>query len=160
MEREALIAAIDNELEEGSEIASESSWQSFKPGVKNKLEDKQRTILHKKRLNRSRGPSIEFSLRGMSIEYDQYVPNAKLASRLLATIRDFEILDHIKTSTWSTFLTDMRSDSHGNVRETDSNMVRVELQMLRPHGGHTDQEARLKVYYTIHHLIMQLTLPL
>ncbi|KAH8117286.1 hypothetical protein DFH11DRAFT_1574221 [Phellopilus nigrolimitatus] len=143
LEPDALIAAIDEELDDNTEAASESSWQSFKPDTKTKP-DRRKTMPRTKKLNRSKGPSIEFSLRGLTVDFDQYLPGANLASRLLFTIEDLEILDHIKTSTWSKFLTEMRSDTRGNVRETGSNMVRVELQMLLPYHGHLDQEARLK----------------
>ncbi|KAL5490249.1 ATG2 [Sanghuangporus weigelae] len=140
----ALMAAIDDELAvDTSDMASESSWQSFQP-EKKATTGVPRQSLRVNRLDRSQAPSIEFSIRGMAIDFDQYLPGASLASRFLSTIRDLEILDHIKTSTWSTFLTELRSDSRGNIRETDSNMVRVELQILQPFQGHHEQEARLK----------------
>jgi autophagy-related protein 2 len=61
------------------------------------------------------------------------------------TVRDFEILDHIKTSTWRAFLTEMRSDSRGNVRESGSNMVQVELRDVKPIPGNPSVESRLRV---------------
>ncbi|EJD05775.1 uncharacterized protein FOMMEDRAFT_153115 [Fomitiporia mediterranea MF3/22] len=144
LEGDALITAIDNELAvDASDVASESSWQSFTPDRKARVEAA-KSNLRLNKLDRAKGPSIEFALRGMAIDFDRYLPDANLTSRLLSTVRDLEILDHIKTSTWSTFLTELRSDSRGNIRETDSNMVRVELQMLQPFQGHTEQEARLK----------------
>ena len=149
LEGDALMAAIDDELAaDPSDVASESSWQSFQP-EQNADAKVYRSTLRVNKLDRAQGPSIEFSIRGMAIDFDQYLPGANLASRLLSTIRDLEILDHIKTSTWSTFLTELRSDSRGNIRETDSNMVRVELQMLQPFQGHHDQEARLKARETL-----------
>ena len=97
------------------------------------------------RLTRSRGPSIEIRLSGLDAELDQYCPEEGLVSRTFATVRDVEILDHIKTSTWQKFLTELRSDSRGNVRETDSNMVRVELRTVHPVPKHPSEEARLRV---------------
>lgn len=141
------MARIDEELHSNTDLESESSWQSFSPGIAPKPEKHDRSLLRGKKLERSKMPSIEFSLAGMALEFDQYQPEANLASRLLFTIKDLEILDHIRTSTWSKFLTSMRSDSRGNVRETDSNMVRVELQMLLPYKGRKEQEARLKVFH-------------
>ncbi|KAL5511695.1 ATG2 [Sanghuangporus vaninii] len=144
LDGDALMAAIDDELAvDTSDMASESSWQSFQPEKKSATRVPKQS-LRVNGLDRSRAPSIEFSIRGMAIDFDQYLPGASLASRFLSTIRDLEILDHIKTSTWSTFLTELRSDSRGNIRETDSNMVRVELQILQPFQGHHDEEARLK----------------
>lgn len=146
-ERDALIAAIDNELHSDTEAATESSWQSFSPGIPAKTEKHEKMITRGKNLNRAKSPSIEFSVTGMALEFDKYRPEANLASRLLFTIKDLEILDHIRTSTWSKFLSGRRSDTRGNIRETDSNMVRVELQMLLPYKGREEQEARLKVRF-------------
>jgi autophagy-related protein 2 len=101
--------------------------------------------VHGKRLTRSKTPSIEFQLMGVEAEVDQYRADEPLVSRTFVTVKDLEILDHIKTSTWKKFLTELRSDSRGNVRETDSNMVRVELRSVRPVPGHPSEEARLRV---------------
>ena len=141
MDPDALIAAIDEELDE---TGSESSWQSLHPASPGR----QRTLstrVHGKRLTRSKGPSIEIRLEGLNAEIDNYRPGDTLISRTLILVKDLEILDHIKTSTWKKFLTDMRSDSRGNVRETDSNMARVELLSVRPSPSHPAEEARLRV---------------
>jgi autophagy-related protein 2 len=137
----ALIAAIDRELKDDLETTSWQSLPTFnasKPRVPS-------IRVHGKRLTRSRGPSIEFSLHGFRAEFDRFYDDDSLVSRTFVTVRDVEILDHIKTSTWKKFLTQLRSDSKGNVRETDSDMVRVELRGVRPVPGHPSEEARLKV---------------
>lgn len=146
LEPGALIAKIDEELlDDQTDLRSESSWQSFKPDMPSSSPRPQGFIAQSKKLTRARGPSVEFSLKGFDAEFDQYRSKVPLVSRLLFTVRDVEILDHMKTSTWSTFLTQLRSDSRGNIREADSDMVRVELQMIMPNAGHSNQEARLKV---------------
>lgn len=149
LEPSALIAAIDEELNEDQDTASQSSWQSLKPQPQfTNSPGKSPAQSHRtrrKRLSRSRGPSIEFRLLGLDVEVDNYKPDAELVSRTLATVRDVEILDHIKTSTWRKFLTALREDSRGNIRETDSNMVRVELRSVHPVPGHPSEEARLRV---------------
>jgi autophagy-related protein 2 len=139
----ALIAAIDDELND-DETASQSSWQSLRPASTPKHRTRSGRI-HGKRLTRSKSPSIEIRLIGSNAEVDHYRPGGLLVSRTFITIRDAEILDHIKTSTWKKFLTDLRSDIRGNVRETDSNMVRVELRSVRPVPEHPAEEARLRV---------------
>ncbi|CDO68278.1 hypothetical protein BN946_scf184799.g5 [Trametes cinnabarina] len=146
LEPAALIAAIDEELNEDFETTTQSSWQSLKPQP---LASPGRggahsSKAHRRRLRRAKGPSIEFRLTGLDAEVDQYRPDASLVSRILATVRDVEILDHIKTSTWKKFLTSLQTDSRGNVRESDSNMVRVELRTLHPVPGHPSEEARLR----------------
>jgi autophagy-related protein 2 len=144
LEPRALIAAIDEELNDEFETTSQSSWQSFRPPPTEKPPPRSFRI-HGKRLTRSRGPCMEFRFSGVDAEIDRYRPNELLLSRTLVAIRDVEILDHIKTSTWQKFLTELRVDSRGNIRETDSNMVRVELLSVRPVPGHPSEEARLRV---------------
>ncbi|KAL1733122.1 hypothetical protein EV714DRAFT_282136 [Schizophyllum commune] len=144
LEPGALIAAIDEELREDPETASQSSWQSLRaPGPSGKPRQKSVRV-HGKRLTRAKGPSIEFRLQGVHADVDQFRPGEDMVSRTFATVRDLEILDHIKTSTWKKFLTELRSDARGNVRETDSNMVRIELRMVQPVKGNSAEEARLR----------------
>ena len=148
LEREELMAAIDGKLAEDFETTSQSSWQSLPIAPSQPTAPKLARIpsaSRNKRLTRSRGPSIEFKLSGVDAEIDQYLPKESMASRTLVTVRDFEILDHIKTSTWRAFLTEMRSDSRGNVRESGSNMVRVELRDVKPIPGNPSVESRLRV---------------
>lgn len=147
MEPEALVAAIDEQLNDDEDDASQSSWQSLRPQAPAKSAPPTRTSEH--RLVRAKGPSIEFQLMGLNAEVDHYVPEESSVSRTFVTVRDVEILDHIKTSTWKKFLTALRSDSRGNVRETGSNMVRVELRSVKPVPGNPSEEARLRVrHYT------------
>lgn len=146
-EPSALIAAIDEELNDDLETASQSSWQSLRPSSNN---PKPRTTAPRtsslgRRLMRSKTPSMEFCLSGLNLEYDKYRPEDPLVSRIFATVKDVEILDHIKTSTWKKFLTALRSDSRGNIRETGSNMLRVEIRGVRPVSGNLAEEVRMKV---------------
>lgn len=148
MEREELMEAIDGKLAEDFETSSQSSWQSLPVAPSRPAAPKltrNLSVGRNKRLTRSRGPSIEFKFSGVDAEIDQYLPRESMASRTLVTIRDFEILDHIKTSTWRAFLTEMRSDSRGNVRESGSDMVRVELRDVKPIPGNPSVESRLRV---------------
>lgn len=147
---EAFVAAIDEELaDDNDETATQSSWQSLPPpptGPPPSTTPRKRTAqLRGRRLLRSKGPSIEIKLSGLRMEIDNYLPNDVLISRTFAVVKELEILDHIKTSTWQKFLTGMQSDSRGNVRETDSNMVKVEIRSVRSAPGHSSEEARLKV---------------
>ena len=142
-----LIAAIDEQLNEDMETASQSSWQSLKPqqlspGGHHASPTVKRS---RRRLTRSKGPAVEFRLQNLDAEVDNYRADPSLASRVLVTVRDVEILDHIRTSTWSKFLTSLSLDSKGNIRETGSNMVRVELRKVYPVPGDLTEEARLRV---------------
>jgi autophagy-related protein 2 len=138
-----LIAAIDEELnEDRDETVSQSSWQPLHRGHASSAQGKSER--HHDTLIRSKHPSLQFCFKGAEAEFDMHQPDEDMASRLLVMIKDVEILDHIKTSTWKKFLTQMREDSKGNVRETDSNMVRIELVSVRPVSGDPSEEARLR----------------
>ena len=141
----ALVAAIDDELNEKAETESHSSWQTFLPSSPGQHQRMPSTRIHGRRLTRSKGPSIEIRLIGLDAEVDNYHPKDALVSRTLVVVKDAEILDHVKTSTWRKFLTELRSDSRGNIRETDSSMVRVELKNVRPSPSHSFEETRLRV---------------
>lgn len=141
----ALVAAIDDELEK-AETESHSSWQTLPPASPGQQQRMPSARIHGRRLTRSKGPSIEIKLTGLDAEVDNYRHRLKdaLVSRTLVVIHDAEILDHVKTSTWRKFLTELRSDSRGNIRETDSSMVRVELKTVRPSPSHPSEETRLR----------------
>ncbi|KAL0946599.1 hypothetical protein HGRIS_012798 [Hohenbuehelia grisea] len=143
LEPGALIAAIDEELREDHETATQSTWEPLGNPVSGKSSAPP-TRIHGKRLARARGSSIEIRLMNLNAEIDKYREEEPTISRVFATVQDLEILDHIKTSTWKKFLTELRSDPRGNVRETESNMVRVELLSVHPVHGHPSDEARLK----------------
>ena len=145
LEPGALIAAIDEELREDYETVSQSSWQSLRPSAPGAGKSQPRSRTHGKRLTRSKGSRMEFRVFGAGVEFDQYLPEQFIVSRTFATVKDLEILDQIKTSTWDKFLTELRSDSRGDIRETDSNMVRIELRSIRPVPEHPSEEARLRV---------------
>jgi autophagy-related protein 2 len=145
----ALLAAIDDELEEGqTEMNTQSSWQTLPGGPVSGGGERKKTSssrLNGKRLTRSKKAQIEINLSGIKADYDIYEPTHDIASRIHTTIQSLEILDHIKTSTWKKFLTEMKSDAKGNVRETDADMVRVELVSVRPSPPSSTEESRLKV---------------
>lgn len=156
MDGAELIGAIDealkDEFEGDPETATQSSWQSLPAKPQQRRLSSQLPTAHAqksaksgRRLTRASAPSVEFKLQGANIEYDRYADGEDLASRVFATIREMEIYDHCKTSTWRKFLSALRMDSRGDVRETGSNMVRVEVQNIRPVPGNTTEEVRLRV---------------
>jgi autophagy-related protein 2 len=146
MEPGALIAAIDEELNDDFETTSQSSWQSLHARPNQPSQPKsQGTHIRGRKLTRSKSPRVEFSFSGLSTEIDQLLASEPLSLRVLVCVRDFEILDHIRTSTWRTFLTELKTDSRGNVRETGSNMVRAEFKLVRPVPGLPAEEARVRV---------------
>jgi autophagy-related protein 2 len=149
MDSGALIAAIDQELEDEYEVASQSSWQTLVPVSSAKPSETAIAQSKRRSLKRSRNPSIEFRLAGLALSFDHYRPMEAFASRTLCTVRDLQIFDHIKTSTWKMFLTELRRDLRGIVRETGSNMVRLELRNVRPVPQNPAEETRLRVRITM-----------
>ena len=150
LDHAALIAAIEEELEDmGDDAATASSWQTDFPsqiggGTQTRPPSK-KTRLKGKRLTRSKKAQIEFSLQHIKVDADVYTPTDPTASRLHLTVGSMEILDHIKTSTWKKFLTEMKADSRGNVRETDADMVRLEVVSVRPSlPRSSDEELRVR----------------
>ncbi|KAG7092576.1 hypothetical protein E1B28_008923 [Marasmius oreades] len=145
LEPTALMAAIDEELKEDPDTGSQGSgsWQTLPtpPGKVNSPS----TRPVARRLARSRGSNIEFQAAGLNATFDQYKPMEQLVSKVFATIENLEILDHIKTSTWKKFLTALRADSRGNIRETGSSMVRFELRTLKPVPEDPSEENRLRL---------------
>lgn len=142
----ALIAAIDEELQDlADETATQSSWQSFPTRVGLDRPPAKKPHLRGKRLTRSKKPQIEVSLAGVKADLDMYGSDSETASRLQVMVKSMEILDHIKTSTWKKFLTEMKADSRGNIRETDADMVRLELSNVRPSLPSLEEESRLRV---------------
>jgi autophagy-related protein 2 len=160
MDSAQLMAAIDEELLDlGAETATESSWQPLPKAPGSAYPHaashaythaygaplKSSVKLHGKRLTRSKRGQIEFNLSGVNADIVMYAPDDETASRIHVTAQSFEILDHIKTSTWKKFLTEIKSDSRGNVRETDADMVRLELLTVRPNLPSLDEEIRVRV---------------
>lgn len=147
MDSTQLMAAIDEELEDlaRAETETQSSWQTFPQAGELPRARKSNVRLRGKRLTRSKRPQIEFKLDGLRADVDVYGPEDETVAFVHVTAKGFDILDHIKTSTWKKFLTEMKSDSRGNVRETDADMVRLEVVTVRPNLPSTDEEIRLRV---------------
>ncbi|KAG2180979.1 hypothetical protein INT43_008561, partial [Umbelopsis isabellina] len=107
--------------------------------------DSHTSKLHARRLKNSRSHSarLEIRLEQINVEFDLLPVTEQLASHLQIHIRDFEIIDHIKTSMYRKFLSYMRTDRHP--RERGSNMIRFELTSVRPVPYDLAEEHRLKL---------------
>ncbi|OCF39156.1 hypothetical protein I317_07055 [Kwoniella heveanensis CBS 569] len=154
MDSAALIAAIDEELNDlgNADTASQSSWQTLPSAVRGHHNtspnpaERKKTRLKGKRLTRSKKAQIEIALSDLRASVDLYEKEDETASKVEVKIKELDILDHIKTSTWKKFLMGMKADSRGNVRETDADMVRVELTGVRlENGGEEEKRLRAKI---------------
>ncbi|CAB4397789.1 unnamed protein product [Rhizophagus irregularis] len=100
-----------------------------------------------RRLNRSKSSKLDIKLEKVNLDIDIFPNDNILAFRLLLLIRDVEILDNIKTSAWHKFLSHMRPDNDTSPRESKSNMVRIELNSVRPTPTDSLEELRLKARF-------------
>ncbi|KAL0085769.1 hypothetical protein F4703DRAFT_1979451 [Phycomyces blakesleeanus] len=94
---------------------------------------------------RSRTAKIEIHLEGISVALDLMPDTSQTGIHLKFSIRDVEMIDNIKTSSWKKFLGYMRPDSSATPRERGSSMVDIELSGIRPVAQDPTQEFRLKV---------------
>lgn len=81
-------------------------------------------------LNRSKHHKITFDLRGISVNFLAFSSGSgETQSSMNIRIHDFEIFDYVPTSTWKKFATYMQDAGE---RETDSNMIHIEIQNVKP----------------------------
>ncbi|KAF8981071.1 autophagy- protein 2 [Entomortierella lignicola] len=100
----------------------------------------------KKKLERSKGAMIEFNAEKVRIDFEDYIPGIENASHLSLRVKQFEIIDNLKSSLWHKFLSHQRQDSHlATPRLTQSNMIRVDFDGVRPVVSASTVEYRLKV---------------
>ncbi|CAG8708357.1 6789_t:CDS:2, partial [Funneliformis mosseae] len=90
---------------------------------------------------------IDIKLEKVNLEFDIFPDDNLLAFRLLLLVRDIEILDNIKTSAWNKFLSHMRPDNNTSPRESKSNMIRLELNSVRPTPTDVSEELRIKARF-------------
>ncbi|KAJ3104897.1 autophagy- protein 2 [Phlyctochytrium planicorne] len=98
---------------------------------------------------RANDPAMEFRAFHVSIDVSVFSPGSERASKIVLLVRDFEIIDHVRTSTWRKFLSHMRADSSDQPREKRSDMIRVEVLKVRPNPAQNIEETRLKVQLSI-----------
>ncbi|KAI8145032.1 hypothetical protein BJV82DRAFT_666949 [Fennellomyces sp. T-0311] len=97
------------------------------------------------RRGRSTPGDIEVRLDGLSLNLDLMPSTHNIGIHLLLKIRDYQIIDNIKTSSWHKFLGYMRPDSHELPRERGSVMLHFELMGLRPVKHDPTLEFRFKL---------------
>jgi autophagy-related protein 2 len=90
--------ASETESYSTSTVSGSPSRQSKAPHVKRKL-----------RLNRSKHHKMTFELKGVSADLVVFPPGSGEAqSSIDVRVKDFEIFDHVPTSTWKKFATYMQ----------------------------------------------------
>lgn len=142
-----LMAAIDEQLllplvedqTEQMSVDDEQAYSQARPISSNATNSTASTGT--KRLGRSNAAQIEVNLRKIVAAFDTFPSTNEAASRFQLTVRSFDIIDHIHTSTWRKFLTEMRSSDGGGTRSSDTSMLRLEMSMFRAGGqsSHTSE---------------------
>ncbi|CAO3617552.1 unnamed protein product [Cunninghamella echinulata] len=101
---------------------------------------------HKTLHNRVGLPEIELRIEGICLELDVMAPEEQTCLHAHLAIKDLEIVDNIKTSSWDTLLGYMRSDSPSKPpRETGSDMITIDVVGIKPIKDDDTLEYRLKV---------------
>jgi autophagy-related protein 2 len=124
-----LAAAINQELNDNATetesiaTTSLSSSPSRQGGLR-------RPKAKKLRLSRSKHHKITFELRGVSVDLLVFPPGSgETQSSVDIRVHDFEIFDHVPTSTWRKFATYMQD---AGVRETGTSMIHIEILNVKP----------------------------
>lgn len=97
------------------------------------------------RRRRPQAADIEIHLENVEVDFNLMPPIDSVGLHLLLNIRDFEVIDNIKTSRWNKFLGYMRPGAHQLPRERGSSMLRFELTGVRPVQDDPTLEYRVKL---------------
>ncbi|KAG0188180.1 autophagy- protein 2 [Apophysomyces sp. BC1034] len=110
-----------------------------------KEEPKRQHISRHRHSRRSRTAMIEIRVNGVSVDFDLMPSTDQIGLHLVVAVKDFEVLDNVKTSSWKKFLGYMRPDASSAPRERGSVMIDVELTGIKPIPQDPTYEFRLKV---------------
>lgn len=101
----------------------------------------------KLRLGRSKYHKMTFELKGVSLDLVMFPPDSgETQSSIDVRVRDFEIFDHVPTSTWRKFATYMLD---AGVRETGTSMLHLEILNVKPIPELAASEIVLKARKTV-----------
>jgi autophagy-related protein 2 len=82
------------------------------------------------KLERSKHKKIAFSLMGVAVDLVVFPPNSgETVNSVDVRVRDFEIFDHVPTSTWRKFITCLIEPS---ARELNKPMINLDLVTVKP----------------------------
>lgn len=143
-DHDQLLAAINDELADlDSETASNTTYKTqpvgrVDGGPSRHIKGRQR------KLSRSRRPQMEISTRDIAFRYTVHNPDADVVGSLKLTLQKAEIIDHIKSSTWKTFMTAMKRVSTRDIPESEAKMLRILVDWVNPGTGQMP-EARVNV---------------
>jgi autophagy-related protein 2 len=124
-----LAAAINQELNDNA-TETESIATTSLSSSPSRQGGSRRPRSKKLRLNRSKHHKITFELRGVCVDLVAFPPGSgETQSSIDVRVHDFEIFDHVPTSTWRKFATYMQDAGE---RETGSSMIHIEILNVKP----------------------------
>lgn len=95
------------------------------------------------KLNRSKHHKMAFELEGVSVDFVAFPPGSgEVESSVDIRVKKLEVFDHVPTSTWKKFATYMQDAGE---REVGTNMVHIELLVVKPVAELSASELVLKV---------------
>lgn len=140
-EKGALSKKINHDVDD---LVSETG--SYATTTASRSTVRQRTPKSKRRklkLERSRHHKITFELRGVAADIVVFPPESgETLSSVNLRVHDFEIFDHVPTSTWKKFATSLLDPTQ---REMGRSMINLELLTVKPVRDLAASELVLKV---------------
>ncbi|TAQ84680.1 hypothetical protein B7494_g6997 [Chlorociboria aeruginascens] len=125
----ALAAAINAELNDTA-TETESLAPTTVSSSLSRQGSNRRAKSKKLRLNRSKHHKITFELTRVDVDFVAFPPGSgETQSSVDIRVRDFEIFDHVPTSTWKMFATYMKDAGE---RETGTSMIHVKMHNVKP----------------------------
>ncbi|ODQ66125.1 hypothetical protein NADFUDRAFT_82983 [Nadsonia fulvescens var. elongata DSM 6958] len=125
------------------------SYHNYNPNV-GKINTSERTVYknysNKKqslKLRRSKRYKVEIDLKNLNMDLTIFIPNiddtsiekdGETLNVMNLKVEDFEIIDHLPSSTWNKFMTSMKTDNQGRElqREVGSSMIDVVMKNVKP----------------------------
>lgn len=127
------------------DLISETESDTFSSTVSpNQPAQQVKSKSKKLRLGRSKHHKMAIELKGVTMDLIVFPPGSgETQSSIDVRVRDFEILDHVPTSTWKKFATYMHD---AGVRESNANMLHLEIVNVQPIPELAASEIVLKVW--------------
>jgi autophagy-related protein 2 len=131
-EKGALARRINHDIDDlASETGSyATSTATRSTGATSRPRNTTKSGRRRLKLERSKHKKIAFSLMGIAVDLVVYPPNSgETLNSIDVRVRDFEIFDHVPTSTWKKFITCNIAPTD---READRPMVNLNLLTVKP----------------------------
>ncbi|KAF2112107.1 hypothetical protein BDV96DRAFT_550988 [Lophiotrema nucula] len=144
-EKGALTRAINHDIDDlVSETGSyATSTATRSTGATARPRSATKSHRRKLKLERSKHKKISFDLRGISVDLVIYPPNTgETQNSINLRIQNFEIYDHVPSSTWRKFATSLINPSE---REMNRPMINLELLTVKPVTDLAASELVIKV---------------